>query len=246
MPIPKIIHYCWFGGNRLPKLARRCIASWKKFCPDYEITRWDESNFDVGISPYCAEAHAARKYAFVSDFVRVYVLYNYGGIYMDTDVELLKPLDQFLNVRAFTGSEGNEFAVTGIMGAEKKHPWVKLILDEYCKRHFLLADGSMDLEPNTVFITKLTSQYFGWVPGKGLQVLPEDVHIYEADVFCPLDLKTGKINLTERTCAIHHFSGSWVPYNQKLKRDLVWALKTLFGEEAVGRVASYLRSFRAR
>ena len=140
--IPKIIHYCWFGGKPLPALARKCIMSWKKFLPDYEIREWNEHNFDVNKVPYTAEAYAAKKYAFVTDYVRLYALYHEGGIYMDTDVEVLKPLDRFLHHPAFSGFEGGGLVPTGIMASEKGGEWARWQLSLYDGKHFSTEEGT--------------------------------------------------------------------------------------------------------
>ena len=123
--IPKIIHYCWFGGKPLSPMARRCIDSWKKYCPDYQIKRWDETNFDLNSCTYIREAYEAKKWAFITDYVRLCVMYNYGGIYMDTDVEVLKNLDCFLSEKAFSGFESVDRIPTGIMASEKECPIIK-------------------------------------------------------------------------------------------------------------------------
>ena len=125
--IPKIIHYCWFGGNELPEMAKRCINSWKQVLPEYKIIRWDESNFDI-CNTYVKEAYENKKYAFVTDYVRLYTMYTYGGIYMDTDVEVLKPLDKFLVNKAFSGFENYMNIPTGIMACEKGYPDFKELL----------------------------------------------------------------------------------------------------------------------
>ena len=139
--IPKVIHYCWFGGKPLPKLAKKCLASWKKFCPDYEIIRWDESNFDVNGCDYSREAYEAKKWAFVSDYARLKVIVDNGGIYMDTDVEVVKPLDEFLSHEAFSGFENPRSITTGIMACEKGFAPFAEMLNEYYTQHFLLMWG---------------------------------------------------------------------------------------------------------
>ena len=151
--IPKIIHYCWFGRNPLPPLAIKCIESWKKYCPDYEIKEWNEDNFDLDLFPYTREAYDNRKFAFVTDVVRLYALHHEGGIYMDTDVEVLKPIDRFLTHHAFSGFEDEHNVPTGIMASEKSGKWAKDNLEYYTDRHFLLADKSFDLTTNVTTIT---------------------------------------------------------------------------------------------
>ena len=146
--IPKIIHYVWVGGKPLTPLAKKCIASWKKYCPDYEIRRWDENNFNINENLYCKEAYENKKWAFVSDYIRVKVLYDYGGIYMDTDVEVIKPLDRFLVHKAFSGYENETSIPTGIIASEKKGKWIEALLRDYDDKKFILEDKKMNLETN--------------------------------------------------------------------------------------------------
>ena len=139
--IPKVIHYCWFGGKPLPELARKCLASWKKFCPDYEIVRWDESNFDVACCDYVKEAYEAKKWAFVSDYARLKALVDNGGVYMDTDVEVIRPLDEFLRHEAFSGFEDDKMISTGIMASVKGFAPFAEMLADYHTRHFYRRRG---------------------------------------------------------------------------------------------------------
>ena len=164
--IPKKIHYCWFGRGEKNKLYLSCIESWKKHFPDFEIIEWNEDNFDVNCNDYVREAYESKKYAFVTDYVRLYVLYNYGGIYMDTDVEVLKPLDPFLEHPAFSGFENNDSVPTGIMAARKKNKWIKDLLNEYNDLKFIKEDGSLDLTTNVVRITELSMKKYGLEKGK--------------------------------------------------------------------------------
>lgn len=221
--IPKKIHYCWFGRGKKSKETLNYIASWRKYCPDYEIIEWNEDNFDISCNPYVKEAYDAKKYAFVSDYVRLYVLYNFGGIYMDTDVELIKNLDEFLSLPAFSGIENSNMISTGIMASCKKNKWLKLLLDNYQDRHFLLANGEYDLTTNVVFITNLTVKKYNIKLNDSYQNLG-DVVIYPSYYFSPKDHDTGLINLTKETVCIHHFSGSWLPkwqqQEEKRKREL--------------------------
>lgn len=135
--IPKKIHYCWFGGNPLPESAKKYIGTWKKYCPDYEIIEWNENNFDVTQNQYCKEAYEAKKWAFVSDYARLKVLYDFGGIYMDTDVEVVKPLDDLLQYNWFSGFESEKRIQTGTMGAGFNSTIIKIFLDDYKNRHFI-------------------------------------------------------------------------------------------------------------
>ncbi len=147
-PIPKIIHYCWFGGKPLPELAEYCIASWKKYCPDYEIRRWDESNFDLNFNAYVKEAYEAKKWAFLSDVTRLHALVTYGGIYMDTDVELLKPLDDLLDMAGVVGFEADNAVCTAVMACQPGQRMFSEFLSAYEHAHFRMEDGTLDLRTN--------------------------------------------------------------------------------------------------
>ena len=205
--IPKIIHYCWFGGNPLPNMAKHCIESWKKYCPDYEIIEWNEENFDVNKSDYVKEAYDAKKWAFVSDVARLYALVNYGGIYMDTDVEIIKPLDSLLGYEAVSGFESETQIPTGLMACEKKHRMFIEFLNDYEGEHFLRSDGSMDLTTNVTRITKTCLKY-GLTQNNSEQTI-NGFTLLPRDYLCPKDHTTKEIRLTDNTLCIHHFDGSW-------------------------------------
>jgi mannosyltransferase OCH1-like enzyme len=198
----------------MPELAKKCIASWHKFLPDYEIKEWNEDNFDLSLFPYVQEAYEAKKYAFVTDVVRLYALYKEGGIYMDTDVEVTKPLDKFLSDTAFSGFESNCNVPTGIMGSEKGGKWVKSNLDYYINRHFRKFFYLYDYTTNVVFITNdLVAK--GLKQDNTYQNFPDYVTMYPNDYFCPMNWATREIKLTENTCTIHHFAGSWTKSKSK-------------------------------
>lgn len=218
--IPKIIHYCWFGGNPLPELAVKCIESWKKFCPDYEIKQWDETNFDLHYNDYVWEAFLSKKWAFITDVVRLYVLDLYGGIYMDTDVEVVKHLDPFLNHEAFSGFENNENIPTGIMASVKGGKWVSDNLHYYDDKHFIKEDGSLDLTTNVVTITNYMLP-LGLQQNNTFQDFPGLITFYPKDYFCPKSYEDGKIYLTSNTVTIHHFAGSWHTPTQRLKKKIL-------------------------
>ncbi len=214
--IPKVIHYCWFGGKPLPELAQRCIASWKKYCPDYEIIRWDESNFDFNYNDYVREAYEAKKWAFVSDILRLYVLVEHGGIYMDTDVELLKPLDNLLEFEALTGFECDEFAITGLMASIKGHKMFREMLDDYNGEHFINEDGSLNMKTNTARATELLLRH-GLILNNTMQTV-NGMTFFPNDYFCPKNFATSEVHLTRNTYAIHHFNGSWLPEEVRCQR----------------------------
>lgn len=212
--IPKKIHYCWFGRGEMPKLARKCIKSWKKYCPDYEIKEWNEDNFDLDMFPYAREAYDNRKFAFVTDVVRLYALYQEGGIYMDTDVEVVKSLDPFLKHTAFSGFENETSVPTGIMASEQGGKWVKDSLDYYNGKHFIKHDGSMDITTNVVAITNQMLKH-GLIQNNTLQDFPNYITIYPKEFFCPLSWDDKQGQISENTAAIHHFAGSWLPKDIK-------------------------------
>jgi len=206
--IPKTIHYCWFGGNPLPELAVKCIESWKKYCPDYEIVEWNESNFDINCCDYAREAYEAKKWAFVSDVARLYALVNYGGIYMDTDVEVLQSLDPLLKFEGVSGFESKECIPTGLMACEKGHPLFRECLNEYDHVRFIKENGDFDTTTNVTRITRLCIEYGLKLNGEkqiinGLTLLP-------TEYLCPLNNSTGKLHVTEKTYTIHWFNGSWL------------------------------------
>jgi len=224
--IPKIIHYCWFGNSKKPKIALKCIKSWKRFLPDYKIIEWNEDNFDINSNAFTNYAYRMKKYAFVADYVRLYVLYHYGGIYLDIDVEVIKNLDSFLDEYAFTGFETNEYAVTGIIGSEKGNPLIKEILDYY--ENIDNFNVLKNWTPNTTIITNIFEKY-GLVKNGKTQYLDKYIHIYSSNFFCPLDNRTGKLMITKDTYTIHHFNGSWVPFFKKTKWKLGKVIISIFG-----------------
>lgn len=225
--IPKKIHYCWFGGNPLPELAQKCIESWKKYCPDYEIIEWNEQNFDLNCCDYVKEAYAAKKWAFVSDVARLYALVTQGGIYMDTDVEVLRPMDDILErCEAVSGFETDTSIPTGLMGCCAHHPLFEELLHDYDDAHFLKEDGTPDLTTNVVRITNTCLKY-GLKLDNTLQTVA-GFTLFPKDYFCPKDSTTRELHLTENTYTIHHFDGSWHSpedrtfgeYRRKLSRFL--------------------------
>ena len=221
--IPKIIHYCWFGRGEKPELAKKCIASWKKFCPDFEIREWNEDNCDYLAMPFMAEAYAAKKYAFVSDVMRLVVLEQYGGVYFDTDVEVLRDISPLLDDEGFIGFENDRFVNSGqVMAAVPHQPVVQAMIEEYKKLHFTNADGTM----NAVGCPHLNSdvmECFGLVRNGQEQVV-DGIHVYPADYFNPLDSVTGKLTKTENTYSIHWYSMSWLPKRTQIRAKVgrIW------------------------
>lgn len=226
--IEKKIHYCWFGGKPLPEDAKRYIESWKKYCPDYQIKEWNEQNFDLDKYQYVREAYDNKKFAFVTDVVRLYACYNEGGIYMDTDVEVLKNLDRFLSHEGVSGFESTIYVPTGMMGCQKGFPLFKELLDEYNGLHFVKSDGTLDMTTNVIRITNTCLKY-GLIPNGKFQVV-NGFALYPSDYFCPKSWKDGKIYLTENSYTIHHFAGSWVSDKEKRDNKVRQKIVAVFGE----------------
>jgi mannosyltransferase OCH1-like enzyme len=226
--IPKKIHYCWFGGNPIPELAQKCIASWNEHCPEYEIKEWNETNFDINCCAFVKEAYEVGKWAFITDYVRLKVLYDEGGIYMDTDVEVIRNLDLLLHHPAFSGFESSKEIPTGIMASERHNRWIEKMLDYYKDRHFI-KDGNQEEVTNVKIITELTKNEYGIKLDNTYQDLG-DVVFYPRDYFCPKDYITGQIKyLTENTYTIHHFSGSWLDEEIQNNRKDIWNVRKKYG-----------------
>ena len=199
--IPKIIHYCWFGKNPETPLMLHCIDSWKKFLPEYKLQLWNEDNFPFSEYPFAAQAYAEKKWAFVSDVARLHALFYYGGIYMDTDVEILRSTNQFLSYGAFSGYESQYLISTGIIGAKKGHPWIRLLLSWYRNRNFNDFDKTT---ANTKIISKITALHCNVnLKGQFFTIPDLDLHIYSSEWFCPRN------EITNNSVCIHHFAGSW-------------------------------------
>jgi hypothetical protein len=231
MSIPKIIHYCWFGGGEIPERDKRCIESWKKYCPDYEIIQWNEENYDVTQIPYMQEAYKAKRWGFVADFVRMDLLYRYGGIYMDTDVELIRPLDDFLEYRAYAGLEAESNCVAfGLgFGAEKGSAILKEFCDYYRTLRFRNDDGTLNLTPNPIIITEyLAGIGYECTPGKIGSI--KEFTIFPEEYFCPQVFSTGKVKITDKTYSIHHYHASWQTEEEKQAVKAYRCCTKIFGE----------------
>lgn len=236
--IPKIIHYCWFGGSPLPEMAIKCIESWKKFLPDYEIKQWDETNFDVNMIPYAAEAYKAKKYAFVSDFARFWILYNYGGLYFDTDVQLIKGIDDIVKRGPFMGCERDADEKAGEAADQPSvapgfglaanpglglaaNPGLGLyseLLTLYKGLHFINPNGSYNQKTIVAYTTEVLCKH-GLKNVPGIQECA-GVWIYPMEYFCPLDYVTKELNITDNTRSIHLYSASWITGSQLMYKKV--------------------------
>ena len=218
--IPKIIHYCWFGRNPLPELATKCIESWKKFLPDYEIKEWNEDNYDVRKIPYISEAYDAKKYAFVSDYARLDILYQYGGIYFDTDVEVIKDMTPIIEKGAFAGVEGAGNLNAGLgIGSPAGMEVFKEVLDSYQEDHFVKPDGSLNFK---TIVTRVSDIFYGhgFKKEDTIQEI-KGITVYPTEYFCPKDYLTGKLNITDNTYSIHHYDASWQSTTSRIKHQIM-------------------------
>ncbi len=233
--IPKVIHYCWFGRNPLPKMAVKCIASWRAFFPDYVIKEWNEDNFDVNIIPYTNDAYADGKYAFVSDYARFWILYHYGGVYFDTDVEVIKSMDDIIALGPFMGLEipGHDCKINPGLGiaCESGNPIYATILEEFAKLNYHLPDGSRNQYTMIPMVTDI-------MKSTGLNGLfsvqnIEGIFVYAPDYFNPLDDATGRLRKTENTRTIHWFMKSWMPGENRAKVFVKRLMRRAFGDSFI-------------
>lgn len=212
----KVIHYCWFGNKPLSKIAKKCLKSWKKNLPDYEIVEWNEKNFDINVCPFVKEAYEKQKWAFVSDYARLYALYNYGGIYFDTDMELLKNIDHMIDKTLFLGYEENEKIAAGVIGVNSKNnKYIKNIIDYY--------NGLEGFDENNVFkyaipniLTEQFNKYKKERNKEGIDIFDNNIFVYPEEYCYPINYNYSKKVYTDNTCMVHYYSASWVPKGEKL------------------------------
>lgn len=240
--IPKIIHFCWFNpapGAPYPELVHKCINSWKQMLPDYTIMEWNAENSSLSACNYVKEAFEAKKYAFVSDYVRLDVLNYYGGIYLDTDVLVIRSFDPLLSNQAFAGLETPSSIGTCVIGSQPGNPLIQQMLEDYHKRHFLLPNGSFDTTPNPTLLTQLCRQ-------RGLQFqnkeqMLKDIHIYPMTYFCPFHpyRKEGE-DFSEHTYSNHLFNGTWIDPETKQAMLYTQKYKNVLGEHLGGHLGAFL------
>lgn len=226
--IPKIIHYCWFGRNKKSKSVLKCIQSWKKHCPDYKIIEWNEDNFDINCIPFVKEAYEAKKWAFVTDYARLKIIYENGGIYLDTDVEVIKSFDNLLTLEAFAGFEGEKNIATGLgFGAEKGQKMISELMQDYHGRHFSDENCKNLICPiiNTDIFIKHGLQQ------DGTKQCINGVTVFPKEYFNPKDNQTYELNITENTYSIHHYDASWKKGNAALKQKLFRFIAGVIGKD---------------
>lgn len=229
--IPKIIHYFWCSEGEIPEEVNNCIESWKKYLPNYEIRQWNSNNFDFSCCNYVKQAYEAQKYAFVSDYVRLAVLYKYGGVYFDTDVEVISSFDEFLNQEAFCGFESEGRLGTCVLGSVPNNIIIKKFLDHYNNLQFIKDNGEFDLTPNPVPITNICIEN-GMKPDDTIQYL-HSITIYPRTYFCPINPFSKGDFYSVNTVSVHHFSGAWLDNKMqnriKLKKKMIKRLGISLG-----------------
>ena len=212
--IPKVIHYCWFGGKPIPERDRKCIESWKKYCPDYKIIEWNEHNYALSKNEYMHSAYKEGKWGFVPDYARFDIIYQYGGFYLDTDVELIRSLDELRENKAYMGFEGKAWINGGIgFGAEAGNEIIRGLRDMYDNLSFYNSDGSLNLKPSPHYITKFLLEK-GLCQNDKMQMI-EDLKIYPTEYFAAKDYETGRLHKTINTVSIHQYNASWQSPHQK-------------------------------
>ena len=246
--IPKTIHYCWFGGKPLPENTKKYIRTWKQFLPDYRIMEWSETNFSIQSAPdYVREAYEAKKYAFVSDYVRIKKLLQYGGIYFDTDVEVVRPFEQYLEGHSMVmGFEGEQTLTTAFIACCEGHPFMEEFEKTYHARHFLKEDGSMDL---TVINDGFSRQAGEWgidLTRNEYQETDEKIAVYPAAVFSAFDIRNWHENPSSVTCTIHHMDASWVDKKGSVHIAAIKGLQRILGYERYDRVKGLLKKQNKR
>lgn len=238
--IPKIIHYCWFGRNEKPLEVKKCINSWKKILPDYQIVEWNEENFDISNNLYAEEAYRDRKYAFVSDVARVYALINLGGIYLDTDVEVYRSFDEILEKHCVFGFEYKNWIATSFMAAEKGHPLMLEFFSQYQRIEFNINSTELNMETNVQKITRILEEK-GLIRNNSYQELADDIVVYPKEYFSPYDYGNCVLEKTEKSICVHHFLVSWLPWQEQVKKKGKKLLVKFIGKNNLVKLRNKMR-----
>lgn len=242
--IPKIIHYCWFGGKELGTVEKKYIENWKKLLPDYQIIEWNESNFDVhGNGDYVKEAYDNKKWAFVSDYARLKALYEYGGIYLDTDVEVVKGFDEFLNCKAFIGVESMYSICTATIGAEKKSVFIRALLGLYENRYFII-DGKIDNTPNSKIIFNYLAEKYQYKYEKEKVKNFKDFLLYPEEYFSPINCYTMREKQTRNTVSVHRYASTWKNPKQRMKDKVLVLLARIIGEDGREKIKKLIKGHK--
>ena len=237
--IPKIIHYCWFGGKEKPKKILKCIDTWRKYFPDYEIMEWNELNFDINTCEYVYQAYLRKKYAFVSDYVRLYALYKMGGIYFDTDIEVVKNFDNLLDKNSVLGFEDNQHVATAFIASLSGELWVHNLLNQYNSMYFVDKNGNMDITPNPIIVTNELIKH-GLMPNGKHQIIDNKIEVYPFDYFSAFDMQLKQISVSENTVCIHHCDGSWLTIEQKIKMKIKSFIIKKYGINCFNKLKNHL------
>ena len=226
--IPKIVHYCWFGNNEKPELIKKCIDSWHRYLPDWEFMEWNESNYNVNAVQYTRDAYDAKKWAYVADYARFDILNQYGGVYFDTDVELLKPIpEKILQNEAFTGFQSNNRVAPGLIyGSEKGQIGLSYILDIYSNWKFDITTGEKPKNILDAFSEAFLP--YGLRLDGSFQIV-EGVAIYPNEYFCCYDFETLTLDIKKETVSVHYYYASWMPFKEKIRRAIIRILVKIFG-----------------
>ena len=238
--IPRIIHYCWFGRSEKPEIVKKCIQSWKNILTDYEIIEWNEDNFDINSNKYVKEAYENKKYAFVSDYVRVKVLYDMGGIYLDTDVEVYKSLDKFLEEESFWGFEEKNYIATSTIGARSGNRLIKQFLDFYEGKSYTEMAKDIETSTNVQIVTKIFKE-IGFKMNGEKQIINGIGTIYPQEYFSPYDYINYYDKKTDKTYTMHHFYKSWVSPKDKMKSSIKKVLSKVIGGKNIARIRSIVQ-----
>lgn len=234
--IPKKIHYCWFGKKEKPDIVKKCIKSWKEKLKEYEIIEWNEENFDITSNEFVRQAYNCGKFAFVSDYVRIYALYNYGGIYLDTDVEIIKEFtDDILENESFWGFEEKNFIATSTIGAKKGNEFIKKFLDAYDNKKFINDDGKIDTLTNVAIVSEMIKKIGVKLDGT-FQSIDGIATIYPQEYFSPYDYINCYSKKTNNTVAIHHYYKSWLPMSARIKTSIKKIISIIIGGENIAKV----------
>lgn len=231
--IPSVIHYCWLGRQEKPEAIKAYKKSWEKYAPEFEIKEWNEDNFPFNEidMPYVRDAIKDKKWAFVTDVMRLYVLFCYGGVYFDTDVELIRPFQGFQVHSSFIGFESRYSLCTAVIGAKPEENWIGELLEYYKKRNFYNESGKQDMTPNSQYIYQILNEKYDLTMSKEIIALPNGLTVYPAEYFSPINYSTMRTVVTENTYAIHHYSGAWKSSGELFKDRLKGVITRIIGEK---------------